>query len=133
MVKTKQRELILAAVRGTDSHPTADELFQTIRAELPTISLATVYRNLGILAEQGVIRRIEIPDGRDRFDWRMTEHDHFLCRGCGRVWDFALREPVAALIPPETGFTVEDYALVVRGRCQNCRNAATPEPLPPQD
>lgn len=120
MVKTRQRELILTAVRGSDEHPTADELFQTIRAELPTISLATVYRNLGILSEQGVIRKIEIPDGRDRFDWRLTEHDHFLCRGCGKLWDFALERPISSLVPPEMGFTVQDYALVVRGWCRDC-------------
>ncbi len=126
MVKTRQRELILTAVRGSDSHPTADELFQSIRAELPTISLATVYRNLGILTEQGLIRKIEIPDGRDRFDWRLTDHEHFLCRCCGRIWDFSLAQPIAALVPPEMGFTIQDHALVVRGLCRECSAKAAP-------
>lgn len=124
MVKTKQRELIIAAVQGSCTHPTADEVFQSIRAQLPTISLATVYRNLGILSEQGVIRKIEIPDGRDRFDCCLADHDHFLCRSCGRLWDFQLAHPLVELIPPETGFQVQDYALVVRGTCRECAAAS---------
>ena len=126
MVKTKQRELIIAAVQGSRTHPTADEVFQSIRAQLPTISLATVYRNLGILSEQGVIRKIEIPDGRDRFDCCLADHDHFLCRSCGQLWDFQLAHPLVELIPPETGFHVQDYALVVRGTCRACA-AASPD------
>lgn len=133
MVKTKQRERILAAVRSSNSHPTADELFQTIRAEMPTISLATVYRNLGVLSEQGMIRKIEIPGGRDRFDWRLTDHEHFFCRKCGRIWDFALREPVSEMIPPEMGFTVQDYALVVRGWCKDCASGAAKLPANSSD
>ena len=68
MVRTKQRQLILDAVMASDAHPTADELFQQIRGELPTISLATVYRNLNLLSEDGVIRKIEMPGMPDRFD-----------------------------------------------------------------
>lgn len=120
MVKTKQRELIIEAVRASNDHPTADELFHSIRPLLPTISLATVYRNLGILSTQGVIRKIEMPDGRDRFDWRLDDHDHFLCRCCGKIWDFNLSTSLQELIPAEMGFQVQDYALVVRGICADC-------------
>lgn len=120
MVKTKQRELIIEAVRASNDHPTADELFHSIRPQLPTISLATVYRNLGILSAQGVIRKIEMPDGRDRFDWRVTDHDHFMCRGCGKLWDFNLTTPLTESIPAGMGFHVQDYALVVRGLCADC-------------
>lgn len=128
MVKTKQRELIIAAVQSSRSHPTADEVFQSIRTQLPTISLATVYRNLGTLSAQGVIRKIEIPDGRDRFDCCLADHDHFLCRSCGRLWDFQLAHPLVELIPPETGFLVQDYALVVRGTCRECAGNTPPAP-----
>ena len=75
MVQTKQRQLILEAVRATNSHPTADELFQMIRRKLPTISLATVYRNLNFLSEIGEIRKLAMPGMPDRLTggWtRMT-------------------------------------------------------------
>ena len=65
MVQTKQRQLILEAVRATNSHPTADELFQMIRRKLPTISLATVYRNLNFLSDIGEIRKLSMPGMHD--------------------------------------------------------------------
>ena len=71
MIRTKQRQLILNAVMASTAHPTADELFQQIRGQLPTISLATVYRNLNLLSADGVIRKIEMPGMPARFDHTM--------------------------------------------------------------
>ena len=79
MVQTKQRQLILEAVRATNSHPTADELFQMIRRKLPTISLATVYRNLNFLSDIGEIRKLSMPGMPDRFDWRFHLPNNKIC------------------------------------------------------
>lgn len=121
MIRTKQRELILDAVMQSTTHPTADELFQTIRPKLPTISLATVYRNLNLLAKDGRIRKISMPDMPDRFDWRMTVHDHLLCTKCHRVFDFTLPQPLDDQIASVSGMQVESYSLVARGLCPTCR------------
>ena len=120
MVQTKQRQLILEAIRATDSHPTADELFQTVRQKLPTISLATVYRNLNFLADAGEIRKLSMPGMPDRFDWRMSAHDHLVCGGCGRVYDFVLPERLTDRIAKAAGMQVEGYTLVARGLCPAC-------------
>lgn len=120
LIRTKQRELILEAVMQSMAHPTADELFHDIRPKLPTISLATVYRNLNLLAEDGRIRKISMPGMPDRFDWRTAPHDHFLCRCCGRVYDFTLSQPLEEQISAASDMQVESYSLVARGLCRDC-------------
>ncbi len=121
MVQTKQRQLILEAVRATNSHPTADELFQMIRRKLPTISLATVYRNLNFLSEIGEIRKLAMPGMPDRFDWRMDPHDHMVCDTCGQVVDFVLPHDLGQEIASACGAQVDGYTLVAYGTCAHCR------------
>ena len=121
MVQTKQRQLIPEAVRATNSHPTADELFQMIRRKLPTISLATVYRNLNFLSEIGEIRKLAMPGMPDRFDWRMDPHDHMVCDTCGQVVDFVLPHDLGQEIASACGAQVDGYTLVAHGTCAHCR------------
>ena len=121
MVQTKQRQLILEAVRATNSHPTADELFQMIRRKLPTTSLATVYRNLNFLSEIGEIRKLAMPGMPDRFDWRMDPHDHMVCDTCGQVVDFVLPHDLGQEIASACGAQVDGYTLVAHGTCAHCR------------
>lgn len=120
MVQTKQRQLILEAIRSTDAHPTADELFHTIRRTLPTISLATVYRNLNFLAAQGEIRKLAMPGMPDRFDWNLTPHDHLVCDKCGAVHDFTLPVDLSQEIGQTSGMQVAGYTLVAHGLCAAC-------------
>lgn len=120
MVQTKQRQLILEAVRATNSHPTADELFQMIRRKLPTISLATVYRNLNFLSDIGEIRKLSMPGMPDRFDWRLDPHDHMICDACGQVVDFALLGDLKQQIAQDCGAQVAGYTLVAHGTCAHC-------------
>lgn len=120
MIRTKQRELIKNAIMESNTHPTADELFQKIRIQLPTISLATVYRNLNMLASDGIIRKIEMPDMPDRFDWRMTVHDHLYCEKCGKVFDFTLSSALDKQIEEVSGMQVKQYNLIAKGICSDC-------------
>lgn len=122
MIRTKQRELILEAIRASDAHPTADELFQTVRRQLPMISLATIYRNLNYMAEEGVIRRLTVPGKPDRFDRCLEPHDHMICDCCGGVFDFRLGFDLGAAIEQSVGGPIRSYALVVHGCCAACRD-----------
>ena len=83
---SKQRESIKNYLCGREDHPTADMIYTSIREEYPNISLGTIYRNLSLLVEIGEIQKITT-DGADRFDARVTPHNHFVCRRCGRVMD----------------------------------------------
>lgn len=121
---SKQRELVLQTVLENPIHPTADGVYQQVRQQNPRISLGTVYRNLNFLAEMGMIRKISMPVGSDRFDGRLDQHDHMVCTGCDRVFDVecdALRQ-LDRQILDQQGFLVQDRHLLLTGLCQNCRD-----------
>ena len=87
---SKQRALVLEVIRSTTDHPTADWVHRQARRRLPRISLATVYRNLKQLAEQGLIREIQAAGHASRFDGNTGRHYHVRCLGCGRVNDLPM-------------------------------------------
>lgn len=87
MKYSRQRELILKSLRENCIHPTAEQLYDFIHQEEPTVSLATVYRNLNLLAENGMVKKIEGLDGTAHFDHQTHDHYHFICTRCGQVFD----------------------------------------------
>ncbi|MBQ1933489.1 MAG: transcriptional repressor [Clostridia bacterium] len=115
---SKQREAILAAVRKSCSHPDADTICATVRADIPNISLGTVYRNLGKLADEGIIRRISVPSGADRFDKTICPHGHIVCPVCGGVSD--LSQEVTQALEQALG-DCRSYELTVSRECQECK------------
>ena len=79
--------MVLSAVNELHSHVTADQIYHYIKAKYPSIGRGTVYRNLGILVEEGKVRKVEVPDGSDRFDFTLENHYHVECVKCGGVFD----------------------------------------------
>ncbi len=120
---TRQREAILNVLRSTDSHPTADWIYDEVRKVIPNISKGTVYRNLKILEEKGEISELNLNGTVTRFEGRQTNHYHFRCTGCGRVFD--LDEPVDVeldeRVARKTGFKVSYHQLEFRGLCKDCQ------------
>lgn len=86
---TKQRKLVLDAVRQSYNHPTADEIYNAVREQDDKISRGTVYRNLNLLADAGEILSIKTPGG-SRFDRTIEPHAHIICTSCSRVIDVPL-------------------------------------------
>lgn len=84
---TIQRQIVLQAVNQMHNHPTADAIYAVIAAQHPTISKATVYRNLNQLAAQGEILRVPVPTGADHFDFNIKPHYHVRCTKCGGVFE----------------------------------------------
>ena len=119
---TRQRQVILDNLREHRDHPSADEVYERVRAELPRISLGTVYRNLEILHEQGLIQKLELGGTMKRWDWNPDKHYHIRCMGCGRVDD----APVAPLNRLEdelygaTVYTILGHRLEFLGFCADC-------------
>ena len=120
---TIQKELILEAVRGLKRHLTADEVYEYITKEHPTIGKGTVYRNLNILAEEGAIRKVEVPDGPDCFDFTLKNHYHVKCLKCGKVYDVdmdVLPDLLDKIHDPH-GMQFVDYDIFFKGICASCR------------
>ena len=127
--KTKQfrkRQAILACLRGTDTHPSAEMLHEMLRSEHPDISLATVYRNLALFKSQGIIQSVGPVDGIERFDANVDPHVHFVCDSCHAVNDLhqiAVPDSLRSTVEATTGATVRDCHLSFAGVCQACRQA----------
>jgi Fur family ferric uptake transcriptional regulator len=123
---TQQRRLILEQVRNLRSHPTAEEIYERVRAHLPRISLATVYRNLEKLCQRGLIRRLELSGTRRRYDSRLGSHYHVRCLGCGQVDDVEV-DSVKCLdegVGKTSRYTILGHRLVFFGLCPLCAHAA---------
>ena len=88
--QTKQRKIILDYLNKNRCHPSADEIYDAVRVEMPHISLSTVYRNLDFLQRNGIIKAIETGGGQRRFDYNTEDHHHIRCVECRKVEDIEL-------------------------------------------
>ncbi len=122
---TKQRRAILEELRSVKTHPTADEIYDMVRKKIPRISLGTVYRNLDILSENGMIQRLEQGAGCYRFDGAAHNHYHIKCVDCGRIDDVtdSAMDEIEDIIRGKTDFTIISHRLEYVGICPVCRKA----------
>lgn len=129
---SRQRELIISYLHSTTAHPTAETIFQQVRAQCPSISLGTVYRNLKQLENLGTIRRITCGDGCEHFDGNVSPHYHLYCRSCGSVSD--LKMPVLTelnlLASHYCDGTIERHSMLFHGLCAKCSGFAEKTQLP---
>ncbi len=123
---TVQREIIEGELRRLANHPTADEVYEAVRAGHPSIGKATVYRTLGRLSEEGEIGRVRINNGADRFDHRAFSHYHVRCTCCGRVDDVMiplLGDDVNEAAARASGYVISGHTLQFDGVCPACQMA----------
>jgi len=120
--QTRQRRLVYETVADTDSHPTAEWVYERVRRRMPRVSLGTVYRNLQLLVSEGLLR--SWTRGRiTRYDADLDPHDHFSCRRCGLLLDL---ERAPRVFSEERrlrarGHEIDDHILEFVGICRNCR------------
>ena len=118
---TPQRLAVHRAVAESVGHPNAEEIWATVRTELPNISLRTVYEVLHTLADLGEIREVDLATGSSRFDPTTSDHHHLVCTRCGAVADVFLDgPPVEVPTVQQQGYTVETYEIAFRGLCEGC-------------
>jgi Fe2+ or Zn2+ uptake regulation protein len=119
---TEQRAAVYRYLRSTKAHPTADDVFTTVRTGIPDISLATVYKALETLVGCGLAMKLTYGDGSARYDARTEPHPHARCLSCGAVKDVPGEMSMAALKGVGTleGFAVESYRLELLGLCVRC-------------
>lgn len=121
---SKQRELILNAVRESTAHPTADFIYEYLKKDNPNLSLGTVYRNLSQLSKHGLIRKVSIPGYPDRFDSTLSEHSHMICDKCGDIYDIesSLLKNIPSAISDELDIKITSYNISFHGVCKKCNS-----------
>lgn len=119
---TVQRKLILKSLRGNRSHPDVESVHQSLRKDIPALSLDTVYRTLALFAERGLARKLPLPTYRTHYDGVAAAHDHFFCEKCGKVLDvesFTDNHP-DSMKPHEDVASVGSMQRLYLGICAAC-------------
>lgn len=116
--------MVLNAVTKMRRHVTADEVYDDIKKDYPSIGKGTVYGNLSILAGEAKIRKVEIPGGEDQYDFTLTRHYHVRCVECGKIFDVNLNEvkEIDAFMHAEHDIQLLDYDIIFQGICKDCQN-----------
>lgn len=120
---TPQRDILLRVLSESTGHPTADDLVNRVRRVLPTVSHATVYRNVHELMDAGLIGTLARSGAAVQFEINSEHHHHFFCDQCGQIWDVYLREvdvTVDRRRTPLKGFRVDRRDVQMHGRCARC-------------
>lgn len=124
--RSRQRERIFHVLRRTREHPTAEWIFERVREEMPRISLGTVYRNLHVLAKQGMVRELDFGEGTKRYDAFLSPHYHFVCELCGSVKDLEVdpledvNQRIQLLVPEQ----IHTHKLDFYGTCSKCQSSS---------
>jgi Fur family peroxide stress response transcriptional regulator len=132
---TPQRVAIIRALVEHDGHPTVEQLHQCILPDFPTTSLATVYKTIALLKEDGEVLELGFGELGSRYDGRHPEpHPHLICTRCGAIADYALQglDELVARMAAETGFAVDTHRFDMFGLCPACRDAAQKAQPAPQ-
>lgn len=119
---TRQKEVIARVVMDACDHPTADTVLERARAEMPSLSLGTVYRVLKDMARRGEIREVVCKDAPSRFDKTTANHAHFTCVKCGKLKDvfFDLDKFDKSVVDFDKDVVLESQ-LIFRGICADCK------------
>ena len=120
---SRKREAIREVLMGTESHPNAEWIFNQLKPKIPDLSLATVYRNLSEMKQNGEVQSVAFWDGKERFDGNVKKHSHFVCEKCGKIDDFhfvAHDTEIDEFAQSHYDGKVDFHSLVFHGRCRDC-------------
>ncbi len=120
---SKKRQALLDALCATHEHPTAEMLYNQLKPDYPELSLGTVYRNLGVLVQDGLVQSVGNVNGQERYDAIVCPHPHFVCRRCHSVIDLELPDTVSDMyeaINSRFHCSPEGYSLTIKGLCESC-------------
>lgn len=124
---SKKRQAIYDFFRGSTVHPSAEQVYAALKPQYPDLSLGTVYRNIGVLLDDGLIFSVGNVGGEERYDARLSPHSHFVCTRCGAVCDVfssVLDEALLiqyADIESELGVKINAHSLSFKGLCADCK------------
>ena len=119
----RKRDAILAYLQHTDQHPSAETVYAALKPQIPDLSLGTVYRNISLFKQQGLIVSLGSVNGVERYDGNLDPHVHFVCTGCGAVSDLRgmqVPQELTAAAAQEANAAVDHCHLTFHGRCRTC-------------
>ncbi len=119
---SKQREIIHKTLENNVIHPTAEQLYEILQKDEPTISLGTVYRNLNKLADNGIVKKIDGLETASHFDHNTHAHYHFICNKCKQVYDVPaeVAPDLVTQTETKTGFVLQGHDINFNGICRTC-------------
>ena len=120
---SRKRQAVLNALKGTDTHPTAEWVYRQLKPLYPDLSRGTVYRNLGRFQETGQAASLGVIGGHERFDGDTSPHAHLICQHCGAVIDVQGAMPGAGELEStskQSGCEIQSASVTFRGICRNC-------------
>ncbi len=123
--KSKNRNMILEFITNLKKHPTADMIYLGLKKNIPSLSIGNVYRNLNILIEQKLIRKVEVKGLQERFEAICEPHYHFICEGCGAILDLEMPilKDLNKKLQKSSNLKVNRHQLTFFGCCDSCNNA----------
>ncbi|PGM91212.1 transcriptional repressor [Bacillus cereus] len=122
---TPQRHAILEYLVESMTHPTADDIYKALEGKFPNMSVATVYNNLRVFKEVGLVKELTYGDASSRFDYVTSQHYHLICEKCGKIVDFLYGglEQLEEEAAKTTGFVINSHRLEIYGVCPECHKA----------
>ena len=116
-----KRDAIFNLICSTKSHPTAEWVYSRLKPEYPELSLGTVYRNITMFKQEGMIRSVGVIDGEERFDGDISDHSHFVCEICGQVTDIDCGGEISDnMIAEKNSVKITRRELTFYGKCKEC-------------
>lgn len=116
---SKQRDVIYDIIKSSKEHMSAEEVYKEAKKVLPSIAMGTVYRNLGLMADVGDIRRIVMLNAPDRFDRISEPHEHIVCQSCGQLHDVFIPD-FKTYLEKRINMKITRYDLSMKYICQDC-------------
>jgi len=118
-----QRIAIMRYIRKNRTHPTADEIFEALKDEIPTLSKTTVYNTLKLFVDNGAALYLGIDEKNARFDGFIEPHAHFRCKKCGQILDLPM--DIDSFLPNNFSGTIEESYFYLKGICEDCKKKIT--------
>lgn len=122
---SRKREAIYNYLKSVKTHPTADEVYAALKGQYPDLSLSTVYRNISMFKNNGIISSVGVVNNQERFDYNTSPHAHFICNNCGSVIDLERVEVdkrLNYLVQCEYNVEVDFHNLTFYGKCNKCKD-----------
>ncbi|MHB1673205.1 MAG: Fur family transcriptional regulator [Acidobacteriaceae bacterium] len=127
LAATHQRQVLFEVVQEMEGHPSPEEIYARVRRRIPSISLATVYKNLHLFIRSGIVGEVSLHHGSLRVETNRETHHHLVCRGCRSITDLDEKNFQLALRRSNfpSGFQIERMSVEVLGLCTDCQNRSS--------